>query len=80
MPETTTTTTTGFEEVLIEGASLAIQNTLEGGQSRTIGEMSRTNAPISSMIQASQWAENRKARANGDRPLFRRINLNGIGY
>lgn len=80
MSEETTTTTTGFEYALIEGASEAIRNTLENGQSRTLGEMSRSNAPISSLIQASEWAANRHARTSGVRPLMRRLNLKGMGY
>ena len=80
MSDVTTTTTTGSEYSLMESATAAIENTLENGQSRTIGEMSRSNAPISSLIQASEWAANRHARTSGARPLFRRLNLNDMGY
>jgi hypothetical protein len=80
MPETTTTTTSGFEEELIAGASVAIKDTLEGGQSRSLGEMSRSNASIDSMIKASDWAARKGSRANGSRPLMRRLNLGNMGY
>jgi hypothetical protein len=80
MSEVTTTTTTGSEYALMEGATAAIADTLANGQSRTIGEMSRSNAPISSLIQASEWAASRHARTSGVRPLMRRLNLNGMGY
>jgi hypothetical protein len=80
MSDETTTTTAGIEFELIEGATSAIRDTLVNGQSRTLGEMSRSNAPIDSLIRASEWAANKNARTSGARPLFRRLNLNGIGY
>jgi len=80
MADETTTTTAGIEFDLIEGATSAIADTLANGQSRTLGEMSRSNAPIDSLIRASEWAANKNARTSGARPLFRRLNLDQIGY
>jgi hypothetical protein len=75
-----TTTTTGFEFALIEGATEAIADTLANGQMRQLGEMQRSNAPIDKLIDASNWAANRHARTTGARPMFRRVNFNGMGY
>jgi hypothetical protein len=58
----------------------AVKDVLEGGTSRSHDGGSVRSAPIDKINDIANDQVNKKARRNGQRPLFRGIDLSGLGY
>jgi len=61
-------------------AEAAVKDVLEGGTSRSHDGGSIRSAPIDKINDIANDHTNKKARRNGQRPLFRGIDLSGMGY
>ena len=61
-------------------AETAVKDILEGGTSRSHDGGSIRSAPLKDINDISNDHINKKARRSGARPLFRGLDLSGMGY
>jgi|GEM_PF-2011916 len=61
-------------------AESAVQDILEGGESRSHDGGSIKAASLDKVNYIKNEQNSKKARLSGIRPLFRGINLSGMGY
>lgn len=63
-----------------EKAEAALDSALESGVAISEGNLSVTRAGVNDAIRAIDHEEKKAAERTGRRPLFRGINLGGMGY
>jgi hypothetical protein len=66
-------------ETTQEKAAAAVDSALAEGQSASQGDISHSKTPASSAYSILQQERERAAAVSGRRPLFRGINLSGMG-
>jgi hypothetical protein len=69
-----------FMAVTVESVDAAICSIQENGQSFTLDGVTYNAATLSTLYQYRDTLLNQEARASGARPVFRAVNLSGMGY
>ena len=66
--------------VTVESVDAAITSIQENGQSFTLDGVTYNAATLSTLYDYRQQLLNEEARSSGARPVFRMVNLGGMGY
>jgi len=66
--------------VTVDSIDAAITSIQDNGQSFTLDGVTYNAATLSTLYQYRDKLKDEAARASGARPLFRAVNLSGMGY
>ena len=66
--------------VTVESIDAAICSIQENGQSFTLDGVTYNAATLSTLYDYRSKIQGEEARASGARPLFRAVNMSGMGY
>jgi hypothetical protein len=66
--------------VTVESIDAAICSIQENGQSFTLDGVTYNAATLSTLYDYRDRLQDEAARASGARPLFRAVNMSGMGY